>query len=175
MPGSGPILSNKSGSGVGQTATITATLSNFASQLRIGDVVEFSNSNAIHKAKVTAVTNNFVFTISTITSASIANGALTSQVIRTRPELKEGEKKKLLTPLGYDAVKNTNNNNTINPSGRFRTSVSVVVSGGATSVNAGTGLNWVNGNDNDDFIVVVTAGTGSGDILSASKWIYNKW
>ena len=139
LPGSGPILSNKSGSGVGQTATITATLSNFASQLRIGDVVEFSNSNAIHKAKVTAVTNNFVFTISTITSASIANGALTSQVIRTRPELKEGDKKKLLTPLGYDAVKNTNNNNTINPSGRFRTSVTVgSISGGATSVNAGT-------------------------------------
>ena len=170
LPGSGPILSNKSGSGVGQTATITATLSNFASQLRIGDVVEFSNSNAIHKAKVTAVTNNFVFTISTITSASIANGALTSQVIRTRPELKEGDKKKLLTPLGYDAVKNTNNNNTINPSGRFRTSVTVgSISGGATSVNAGTGLNWVNGNDNDDFIVVVTAGTGSGNILSAGN------
>ena len=170
LPGSGPILSNKSGSGVGQTATITSTLSNFASQLRIGDVVEFSNSNAIHKAKVTAVTNNFVFTISTITSASIANGALTSQVIRTRPELKEGDKKKLLTPLGYDAVKNTNNNNTINPSGRFRTSVTVgSISGGATSVNAGTGLNWVNGNDNDDFIVVVTAGTGSGNILSAGN------
>ena len=170
LPGSGPILSNKSGSGVGQTATISSTLSNFASQLRIGDVVEFSNANAIHKAKVTTVTDNLNFNISTITSAAIANGALTSQVIRTRPELKEGDKKKLLTPLGYDAVKNTNNNNTINPSGRFRVSVTVgSISGGATSVNAGTGLNWVNGNDNDDFIVVVTAGTGAGNILSVGN------
>ena len=167
LPGSGPILSNKSGSGVGQTATITSTLSNFASQLRIGDVVEFSNSNAIHKAKVTAVTNNFVFTISTITSASIANGALTSQVIRTRPELKEGDKKKLLTPLGYDAVKNTNNNNTINPSGRFRTSVEVTgISSTSVSVTAGSGLQWVNATDNDSFIVIVTSGTGDGQIMS---------
>ena len=167
LPGSGPILSNKSGSGTGQTATITATLSNFASQLRIGDVVEFSNNGAIHKAKVTAVTNNFVFTIETITSATLDNGALTSQVIRTRPELKEGDKKKLLTPLGYDAVKNTNNNNTINPSGRFRTSVAVTgITSTGVGVNAGSGLEWVNATDNDDFMVIITSGTNVGQIMS---------
>ena len=163
LPGSGPILSNHSAG----SATITATLSNFKSQLRVGDIVEFSNNGASHKATVTAVTNNFVFTISTITSASIANGALTSQIIRTRPELKEGDKKKLLTPLGYDAVKNTNNNNTINPSGRFRTSVEVTgISGTQAGVNAGSGLEWVNATDNDDFIVIITSGTNVGQIMS---------
>ena len=38
LPGSGPILSGHSGG----SATITATLSNFVSQLRINDIVEFS-------------------------------------------------------------------------------------------------------------------------------------
>ena len=167
LPGSGPILSSVSGSGAGATGTITATLTNFKSQLRVGDQIEFSNNNAIHSAKVTQVTDNFNFNIEVISANNITASALSSQVIRTRPELKEGNKKKLLTPLGYDAVKNTNNNNTVNPSGRFRVSVAVgSISGGATTVNAGTGLNWVNGNNNDDFIVVVTAGTGAGNILS---------
>ena len=96
------------------------------SQLRIGDVVEFTNANLPHKVKVTGVTSNFVFTVQNLKSGNqMANGAISGSIIRTRPELKEGTKKQLLTPLGYAAVKNTNNNNTINPSGRFRTSVAV--------------------------------------------------
>ena len=46
LPGSGPILSGHSGG----SATITSTLSNFRSQLRVGDIVEFSNNGASHKA-----------------------------------------------------------------------------------------------------------------------------
>ena len=85
--------------------------------MRIGDVVEFSNNDAVHKATVTAVTDNFNFNITRLGSTTLADGALTSPVIRTRPEIKEASKKKLLTPLGYPAVKNTNNNNTQNPAG----------------------------------------------------------
>ena len=163
LPGSGPILSGHSAG----SATITSTLSNFRSQLRVGDIVEFSNNGASHKATVTGVTSNFVFTVTRIGSTTLANGVINGSIIRTRPELKEGTKKQLLTPLGYAAVKNTNNNNTINPSGRFRTSVEVTgISSTSVSVTAGSGLQWVNATDNDSFIVIVTSGTGDGQIMS---------
>ena len=166
LPGSGPILSGHSGG----SATVTSTLSNFASQLRIGDIVEFSNNGASHRARVTTVTDNFNFDITRLGSTTLANGALTSAVIRTRPEIKDAEKKQLLTPLGYAAVKNTNNNNTVNPSGRFRTAVtSISVSGGNATATAGAGLKWVNGSDNDDFIAVVTAGSDAGKIYSSGN------
>lgn len=164
LPGSGPIMSSAGG---GVSGTITSTLSNFRSQLRVGDVVEFSNNGASHKATVTAVTDNFNFNVTRLGSTTIANGVINGNIIRTRPELKEGTKKELLTPLGYAAVKNTNNNNTINPSGRFRTSVAVTgISSTSVSVTAGSGLQWVNATDNDSFIVIVTSGTGDGQIMS---------
>ena len=164
LPGSGPIMS---GAGGGVSGTITSTLSNFKSQLRVGDIVEFSNNGAAHKATVTAVTDNFNFNVTRIGSTTIANGVINGDVIRTRPELKEGTKKQLLTPLGYAAVKNTTNNNTINPSGRFRTSVEVTgISSTSVSITAGSGLQWVNATDNDSFIVIVTSGTGDGQIMS---------
>ena len=81
--------------------------------------------------------------------------------------MKEGEKKQLLTPLGYAAVKSANNDGTINPSGRFRTSISPkTVSGGTVSVQAGSNLKWVNGANNDDFLVIATAGSAQGQIFS---------
>jgi len=166
LPGSGPILSGHSSG----SATITATLSNFASQLRIGDIVEFSNNGASHKARVTAVTDNFNFNVTRLGSTTLANGVVNGSIIRTRPELKEGNKKQLLTPLGYAAVKDTDNGGTINPSGRFRTTVAgISVSGGNATATAGSGLKWVNGTNNDDFMVVVTAGTGSGDIMTSGN------
>ncbi len=166
LPGSGPILSGHSGG----SATITSTLSNFASQLRIGDVVEFSNNGASHKARVTGNIDNFNFDVTRLGSTTLANGAVIGSIIRTRPELKEGNKKQLLTPLGYAAVKDTDNGGTINPSGRFRTSISgISVSGGNATATAGSGLKWVNGLNNDDFMVVVTGGTGAGDIMSSGN------
>ena len=109
--------------------------------MRVGDIVEFSNNGAAHKATVTSVDDNFNFGVTRIGSTTLANGVINGDVIRTRPELKEGTKKELLTPLGYAAVKNTNNNNTINPSGRFRTSVEVTGIGSTSvSVTAGSGL-----------------------------------
>tara|TARA_B100001093_G_scaffold31677_1_gene27375 strand:+ start:3604 stop:10296 length:6693 start_codon:yes stop_codon:yes gene_type:complete len=171
LPGSGPIVSSISGSGASQTATITATLSNFASQLRIGDIVEFSNANLAHKCKVTAVTDNFTFNIQKVEAGAgaLTNTALTSPVVRTRPEIKDATKKQLLTPLGFSAIKNTNNNNTQNPAGYYRISVNTTVNGsGEASANAGAGLLWKNGADNDDFQVIITSGSGDGDVLGGS-------
>jgi len=163
LPGSGPILSGHSAG----SATITSTLSNFRSQLRVGDIVEFSNNGAAHKATVTSVDDNFTFGVTRIGSTTLANGVVNGSIIRTRPELKQGTKKQLLTPLGYSVVKNTNNNNTINPSGRFRTSVTVTgINSTNVSVTAGSGLQWVNATDNDSFFVIVTSGTGDGQIMS---------
>ena len=166
LPGSGPILSGHSGG----SATITATLSNFVSQLRINDIVEFSNNGASHVAKVTGVTSNLSFTVTRLGSTTLANGVINGNIIRTRPELKQGEKKQLLTPLGYAAVKNTTNNGTVNASGRFRTTVSgISVSGGNATATAGSGLKWVNGGNNDDFMVIVTGGSGAGDIMTSGN------
>ena len=164
LPGSGSIMSSAGG---GTTGTITSTLSNFKSQLKVGDVVGFSNNGATHIARVTAVTNNLSFNVARIGTSTLANGDVIGSIIRTRPELKEGEKKQLLTPLGYAAVKSADNDGTINPSGRFRTSIDPkTVSGGTVSVQAGSNLKWVNGANNDDFLVIATAGSAQGQIFS---------
>ena len=166
LPGSGPIMS---GAGGGVSGTITSTLSNFRSQLRVGDVVEFSNNGAAHKATVTAVTDNFNFNVTRLGSTTIANGVINGSIIRTRPELKEGTKKQLLTSLGYAAVKNTTNNNTQNPSGRFRKSKLIEGNSSTTvAATAGAGLLWVNGTNNDDFVVVdiTPSGAGQGRVMS---------
>ena len=100
LPGSGPIISGHSSG----SATVTATLSNFLSQLRINDIIEFSNNGAAHRAKITAVTDNYNFNITRLGATTLANGAITSGIIRTRPEIKEATNKKLLTNLGFAAV-----------------------------------------------------------------------
>ncbi len=166
LPGSGPILSTVSGTGAGATGTITATLSNFNTQLKPGDVVEFSNNNLPQKATVSAVTDAYNFNITSLGPNNIANGALSSAVIRTRPEIKEANNKQLLTPIGYQTLKNTNNNNTQNPAGYFRTTIqNVAVTSGSATVDVGSGLVLRDADDGDDFIVSVTSGTGDGDIL----------
>ena len=162
LPGSGPIISGHSGG----NATVTATLSNFASQLRIGDIVEFSNNNAAHKAKVTAVTSNFVFTITRLGSTTLTNSAITSGIIRTRTTIQEADKRLLLTDLGYEAVKSTNKSNTVNPAGYYRKSfTNLTVSGGSVTVDAGSGLVFRDAGDGDDFQVIINAGSGAGGII----------
>ena len=158
LPGSGPILSAVSGG----NATVTATLSNFVSQLRLNDIVEFSNNNASHKAKVTAITDNYNFNITRLGSTTLANGAITSAVVRTRPEIKRSDRRELLTPVGQAAIKNTNKNNTVAPSGFFRQSYTgISVTSGSFSLTAGTGLTFRDATDADDFMVIVTAGGGT--------------
>ena len=122
LPGSGPIVTTQSGSGTSQTATVTATLSNFNVQLKVGDIVEFTNNNIAHKVKVTAVTDAFNFNVQKVEAGAgnMTDSAITGQIVRSRPEIKEAQKNKLLSYIGYDALKNTNKNNTQTPSGSFR-------------------------------------------------------
>ena len=158
LPGSGPILSGVSGG----NATVTATLSNFVSQLRLNDIIEFSNNNASHKAKVTAITNNFSFNITRLGSTTLTNSAITSPLVRTRPEIKDTNNRVLLSDIGQLAIKNTNKNNTVAPSGFFRQSYTgISVSSGSFSLTAGTGLSFRDATDADDFFVIVTAGGGT--------------
>ena len=167
LPGSGPIISSQSGSGTSQTATVTATLSNFNVQLKVGDIVEFTNANIAHKCKVTAVTDAFNFNVQKVEpgSGDMANEAITGQIVRSRPELKEGQKNKLVTALGYDAVKNTNKNNTQNPTGSFRKYFAGgAASGGQLGFNAGSGLVFTNTTNNDTFLLINNT---NGDLLQA--------
>jgi len=167
LPGSGPIISSQSGSGTSQTATVTATLSNFNVQLKVGDIVEFTNANIAHKVKVTAVTDAFSFTIQKIEAGAgnMTDSAITGQIVRSRPEVKDAQKNKLVTALGYDAVKNTNKNNTQNPTGSFRKYFAGgAASGGQLGFNAGSGLVFTNTNNNDTFLLINNT---NGDLLQA--------
>ena len=95
----------------------------------------------------------------------MANEAITGQIVRSRPEIKEAQKNKLLSPLGYDAVKNTNKNNTQNPSGSFRKYFSgAAASGGVISFTAGSGLIFTNTTNDDTFLLIDNT---NGDLLQA--------
>ena len=170
LPGSAAIISNLGSSGATQTATITAQLSNFQSQLKVGDIIEFSNNSVAQKVKVTGITDAYVMDVikaGGAGAAAMATGSITSSIIRSRAEIKEAQKNKLITPLGFDAVKNTNKDNTVNPAGYFRKTISGTVSGTTHAFNAGAGLVFKNAADNDDFIMSVTGGTNEGDIFQA--------
>ena len=168
LPGSGPIVSNSSGSGTSQTATITATLSNFNVQLKVGDIVQFTNNGTNHKVKVTAVTDAFNFNVQKIEAGAgnMNDSAVNGQIVRSRPEVKEAQKNKLITALGYDAVKNTNKNNTQNPSGSFRKYFSGGTSDGNGDLGftAGSGLVFTNTTNNDTFLLI---NNSNGDLIQA--------
>ena len=172
LPGSGPIVSSIAGNNSSppfQTATVTATLSNFNVQLKVGDIVQFTNNNVIHKVKVTAVTDAFNFNVQKVEAGAgdMTNTAITGQIVRSRPEIKEAQKNKLLTYLGYDAIKNTNKNNTQNPSGSFRKYFAGgQASGGVLAFNAGSGLVFTNSNNNDTFLLIDNT---TGDLIQAPQ------
>ena len=167
LPGSGPIISSQSGSGASQTATITATLSNFNVQLKVGDFVEFTNANIAHKCKVTAVTDAFNFDVQKVEAGAgnMTATAITGQIVRSRPEIKDAQKNKLITSLGFKAIKTTSKNGQ-NPSGAFRK----FITGGAAdgsgnlTINAGTGLVFTNAANNDTFLLI---NNNNGDLLQA--------
>ena len=138
-----PVLSGVSGSATG---TVTATLSNFTAQLRVGDVVAFSNNGASHRVRVTAVTSNTVFTVARITSNNLTNGSIDGAMTLIRPEIKFAQKRSLLTPIAKAAVKSTSTNSqgsSVIPLGYFRKSYvipSSEISSGAFSLSAGSNL-----------------------------------
>ena len=161
-----PVLSGVSGSATG---TVTATLSNFTAQLRVGDVVAFSNNGASHRVRVTAVTSNTVFTVARITSNNLTNGSIDGAMTLIRPEIKFAQKRSLLTPIAKAAVKSTSTNSqgsSVIPLGYFRKSYvipSSEISSGAFSLSAGSNLVFRSPQDADDFQIVVTSvSSGSG-------------
>jgi len=167
LPGSGTILSSVSGTGVGSTATVTSTLSNYNSQMRVGDIVEFGNNGVAHRARVTLLSSAYAFNVTKINAGDMTNGNVTGAIVRTRAEIKEAQNNKLLTYLGYDAIKNTNKNNTQNPSGSFRKYFAGgAASGGVLAFNAGSGLVFTNSNNNDTFLLINNT---NGDIIEAPQ------
>jgi len=165
LAANGPVLSGVSGG----NATVTASLSNFTAQLRIGDIIRFSNNNQQHVARVTAVTNNSSFTITREGSTTLANGAVTSPITLTRPQIQFATKRALITPIPKAAVKSTSTNSqgaSVTPLGYFRKSYvipSSEITSGSFSLSAGSNLVFRAAQDADDFQIIVTSvSSGSG-------------
>ena len=157
-----PVLSSQSSN---TTATLTASLSNFVSQLRVNDILAFSNNNLSHEVRVTGITNAGQIAIEKVTSNNIANGAINGDIILLRGQIREAQKRSLISPIPKAAVKSTSTNSSgsaVAPLGYFRKTYSVSVTGGAFSLSAGSNLTFRDVTDGDDFQVIATAGTNAG-------------
>ena len=166
-----PVLSSVSGNATG---TVTASLSNFSSQLRVNDVLRFSNNNLAHQVRVTAVTDASTFTIARIGTNNLADGAISGELILTRGQIKEAQKRTLISPIPKDAVKSTSTNSSgsaVAPLGYFRKTYTSSVTGGAFSLSAGSNLTFRDPTDPDDFQVIVTAGTNAGTSYTVGNGI----
>ena len=166
-----PVLSGQSSN---TTATLTASLSNFSSQLRVNDILAFSNNNLAHEVRVTSITNAGQIAIERVTSNSIANGAINGNITLLRGQIREAQKRTLISPIPKDAVKSTSTNSSgsaVAPLGYFRKSYSVSVTGGTFSLSAGSNLTFRDPTDPDDFQVIATAGTNAGTSYTVGSGI----
>ena len=166
-----PVLSGQSSN---TTATLTASLSNFVSQLRVNDILAFSNNNLSHEVRVTSITNAGQIAIERVTSNSIANGAINGNITLLRGQIREAQKRTLISPIPKDAVKSTSTNSSgsaVAPLGYFRKSYSVSVTGGTFSLSAGSNLTFRDPTDPDDFQVIATAGTNAGTSYTVGSGI----
>ena len=166
-----PVLSSQSSN---TTATLTASLSNFVSQLRENDILAFSNNNLAHEVRVTGITNAGQIAIERVTSNNIANGAINGSITLLRGQIREAQKRTLISPIPKDAVKSTSTNSSgsaVAPLGYFRKSYSVSVTGGAFSLSAGSNLTFRDPTDADDFQVIATAGTNAGTSYTVGNGI----
>jgi len=164
-----PVLSNQSSN---TTATLTASLSNFVSQLRANDILAFSNNDLAHEVRVTGINSATEITIERVTSNNLANGAINGNITILRGQIREAQKRTLISPIPKDAVKSTSTNSSgsaVAPLGYFRKSYAVSVTGGAFSLSAGSNLTFRDPTDGDDFQVIVTAGTGAGTSYSVGS------
>ena len=158
-----PVLSGTSGNA---TATLTASLSNFVSQLRVNDILAFSNNDLSHEVRVTSITNAGEIAISRVTSNNLANGAISGNILLLRPQIREAQKRTLISPIPKDAVKSTSTNSSgsaVAPLGFFRKSYTESVSGGTFSVTAGSNLTFRDPTDGDDFQIIATGGSNAGN------------
>ena len=166
-----PVLSSQSSN---TTATLTASLSNFVSQLRVNDILAFSNNNLSHEVRVTGITNAGQIAIEKVTSNNIANGAINGDIILLRGQIREAQKRSLISPIPKAAVKSTSTNSSgsaVAPLGYFRKTYSVSVTGGAFSLSAGSNLTFRDVTDGDDFQVIATAGTNAGTSYTVGSGI----
>ena len=166
-----PVLSGQSS---GTTATLTASLSNFVSQLRLNDILAFSNNNLAHEVRVTGITSATQITIERVTSNSIANGAINGNLTLLRGQIREAQKRTLISPIPKAAVKSTSTNSSgtsVAPLGYFRKSYAVSVTGGAFSLSAGSNLTFRDVTDGDDFQVIATGGTNAGTSYTVGSGI----
>ena len=166
-----PVLSGQNSN---TTATLTASLSNFVSQLRVNDILAFSNNNLSHEVRVTGITNAGQIAIEKVTSNNIANGAINGDIILLRGQIREAQKRSLISPIPKAAVKSTSTNSSgsaVAPLGYFRKTYSVSVTGGAFSLSAGSNLTFRDVTDGDDFQVIATAGTNAGTSYTVGSGI----
>ena len=166
-----PVLSGQSG---GNTATLTATLSNFVSQLRENDILAISNNNLAHEVRVTSIVSATQITVQRVTSNSLANGAINGNITLLRGQIREAQKRTLISPIPKGAVKSTSTNSSgsaVSPLGFFRKSYQVSVSSGSFSLSAGSNLTFRDPTDGDDFQVIVTGGTNSGTSYTVGNGI----
>jgi len=166
-----PVLSGTSGNA---TATLSATLSNFVSQLRINDILAISNNNLAHEVRVTAINSATEIAIARVTSNNLSNGAINGNITLLRGQIREAQKRTLISPIPKDAVKSTSTNSSgsaVAPLGYFRKSYSVSVTGGAFSLSAGSNLTFRDVTDGDDFQVIATAGTNAGTSYTVGSGI----
>ena len=157
-----PVLSSVSSNASG---TLTASLSNFTSQLRLNDILAFSNNNLAHEVRVTGITNAGQITISRVTSNNLNNGAISGNILLLRPQIREAQKRTLISPIPKSAVKSTSTNSSgsaVAPLGFFRKSFTESVSGGTFSVSAGSNLTFRDPTDGDDFQIIATGGSNAG-------------
>ena len=157
-----PVLSSVSSSTSG---TLTASLSNFVSQLRVNDILAFSNNNLAHEVRVTSITNAGQIAVTRVTSNNLADGAISGNIILLRPQIREAQKRTLISPIPKGAVKSTSTNSSgsaVAPLGFFRKSYTESVSGGTFSVSAGSNLTFRDPTDGDDFQIIATGGSNSG-------------
>ena len=163
-----------SGQSSGTTATLTASLSNFVSQLRLNDILAFSNNNLAHEVRVTGITSATQITIERVTSNSIANGAINGNLTLLRGQIREAQKRTLISAIPKAAVKSTSTNSSgtsVAPLGYFRKSYAVSVTGGAFSLSAGSNLTFRDVTDGDDFQVIATGGTNAGTSYTVGNGI----
>ena len=166
-----PVLSGQNSN---TTATLTASLSNFVSQLRVNDILAFSNNDLAHEVRVTGITSATQIAIERVTSNNIANGAINGNITLLRPQIREAQKRTLISPIPKDAVKSTSTNSSgsaVAPLGYFRKSYAVSVTGGAFSLSAGSNLAFRDVTDADDFQVIATAGTNAGTSYTVGNGI----
>ena len=166
-----PVLSSISGNASG---TLTASLSNFVSQVRVNDILRFSNNNLSHQVRVTAVTSATVITIARVGTNNLADGAINGNITILRGQIKEAQKRTLISAIPKAAVKSTSTNSSgtaVAPLGYFRKSYTTSVTGGAFSISAGSNLTFRDPTDADDFQVVVTGGTNVGTSYTVGNGI----